>query len=177
MISLKVGPSGMDVLLFKFSLKPKQQTGGTGRPYYAEIQTTSSVCSCWFWTGGICLNASIYTGRHFCVTFSWAAQIFKAASRALQQGRRRGGSWLLLATLGWWDTNPAPLLWVRPAWAFLLFLPPFSQPVCLPAQSFHIQNKAACNHSCSCRPCDTCPPQCQPFPFSPRGGLLRSRAP
>lgn len=74
------------------------------------------------------------------------------------------------------NVNSAPLLWARLAQAFLLFLPPFSQPLCLPAWSFHIQNKAACTRSCICSNRDTCFQQCQPFAVCPLGGLLQSCA-
>lgn len=117
----------------------------------------------------ICSNAFIFSGRLFHVTLPWTLPevwcFWSFAGIALEQRRWQGrllAAWHNQAMLRQKNINSAPLLWARLAQAFLLFLPPFSQPLCLPAWRFHIQNKAVCSCSCICSNRDTCSQQCQP---------------
>lgn len=74
-----------------------------------------------------------------------AAQIYTAPYHVLQQ--ESGGEVLSCRPL---LGKRAPILRAYLAQSFLLFLPPFSQTLFLPAQSSRVQTKATCESSCTC---------------------------
>lgn len=74
-----------------------------------------------------------------------AALIYTAPYHVLQQ--ESGGEVLSCRPL---LGKRAPILWAYLAQSFLLFLPPFSQTLFLPAHSSHVQTKATCESSCTC---------------------------
>lgn len=127
-------------VLFRLSLPLRQQTG-----HRRTRLCRNAPSSTWLCTGGICLNAFIYSSRLSGVTSPRAAQIYTAPCHVLQQ---EGGVDVLSCRP--LSSKGAPILWAHLAQTFLPFLPPFSQTSFLPAQSSHFQTKATRESSCTC---------------------------